>query len=139
MTRGRPPNRGISDALPFARARGLVMEIRQNGETPAELVISADGKVVFVRIRRAEPFRRTPEELDAEHRESLTQLRAIPGSATILREFWAYSKYGTWRFFRVEDTGLVENGRDGRPLGARGMEPVLRISGKIGQGAQCNA
>jgi len=41
----------------------------------------------------------------------------LPASADIIREFWPYSKYGTLRFFRVEDSWLLEIGRDGRPLG----------------------
>jgi hypothetical protein len=119
MTRGRPPFTGIRDALPIARARGRVMEIVQNSETPAEFMIYADRKIIFVRIRRAEPFRRTPEELAAESREALARLRSIPGSPDIFREFWAYSKCGTMRFFRVEDTSLLEIGRDGLALAAR--------------------
>ena len=99
------------------------MEIVQNGDTPAEIVISAGGKIIFVRIRRADPFRRTPEELDAENREALAQLRSIPGSADILREFWAYSKCGTLRFFRVEYSWLLEIGRDGLPLAAQEAKP----------------
>lgn len=116
MTRGRPPSGGLREALPIARARGRVMEIVQNGETPADFMIAVDGKIIFIRLRRAEPFRRTPEELEAENSEALALLRSIPGSADILREFWAYSKFGTLRFFRVENTWLLEIGRDGLPL-----------------------
>ncbi len=130
MTRGRPPSSGLRDALPIARARGRVMEIVQNGDTPADFVISVDRKVIFVRIRRADPFRRTPEELDAENHELLTLLRSITGSTDILREFWPYSKSGTLRFFRVEDTWLLEIGRDGLPLAARGTKPVPENAGK---------
>ena len=130
MTRGRPPANGLRDALPVARARGRVIMIVQNGETPADFIISVDGKIIFVRIRRADPFRRTAEEMNAENRESLAGLRSIPGSADILREFWPYSKYGTLRFFRVEDTRLLEIGRDGLPLAARDPKPEPEKSGK---------
>jgi hypothetical protein len=119
MTRGRPPSRGMDAALPIAKARGRVLEFVQNGETPAEFEIVGDGKIIFVRIRRADPFRRTPEELDAENRELLAQIRSIPANVNIHREFWAYSKYGTLRFFRVEDTWLLEIGHDGLPLSGR--------------------
>jgi hypothetical protein len=37
----------------------------------------------------------------------------------ILREFWVYSKAGTLRFFRVEDSWLLEIGRDGQPLAVK--------------------
>jgi len=116
MSRGRPPKSGINLALPVARARGRVMAIEQNGETPAMLVIAADGKVVLVYIRRVDPFRVTPEEMEAENRRALALVRSLPSSTDIIREFWPYSKYGTFRFFRVEDAGLREIGRDGRPL-----------------------
>ncbi len=130
MTRGRPPSSGLRDALPIARARGRVMEIVQNGETPAYFVISVDGKIIFVGIRRIDPFRCTPEEINTENRELLARLRSIPGTADILREFWAYSKFGTLRFFRVEDTWLLEIGRDGLPLAARQTKPEPEKSGK---------
>jgi hypothetical protein len=119
MSRGRPPSNGIREALPIARARGRVMEIVQNGDTPAMFEIIADGKVFFVYIRRADPFRVTPAEMEMENRDVLTMIRSLPGSADIIREFWPYSKAGTLRFFRVEDSWLLEIGRDGQPLAAK--------------------
>lgn len=129
MSRGRPPKNGIRDALPVARARGRVMEIKQNGETPAMIVIIADGKVHFICIRRADPFRVTPAELEAENRDALALVRSLPGSADIVREFWPYSKYGTLRFFRVEDSWLLEIGRDGKPLAEKVEMPRVEKSG----------
>lgn len=117
MSRGRPPYNGIDLALPIAEARGRVMEIVQNGDTPAMFVIDADGKIFFVYIRRVDPFRVTPAEMEAENRKVLALIRSLPSSPDIIREFWPYSKYGTLRFFRVEDSRLLEIGRDGRPLG----------------------
>jgi hypothetical protein len=96
------------------------MEIVQNGDTPAMFVIDADGKIFFVYIRRVDPFRVTPADMEAENRTVLTLIRSLPASADIIREFWPYSKYGTLRFFRVEDSRLLAIGRDGRPL----AEPV---------------
>ncbi len=122
MSRGRPPCNGIDLALPVARARGRVMEILQNGDTPAMFVIDADRKIFFVYIRRVDPFRVTPTEMEAENRKVLALIRSLPSSADIIREFWPYSKYGTLRLFRVEDSWLLEIGRDGRPI----AEPVER-------------
>jgi hypothetical protein len=117
MSRGRPPTLGIENALPVARARGRVIRLVQNGDTPADFVIVAGGCVIFVRIRRTDPFRRTPAEIETENREFLAMLRSIPVTPHILREFWTYSKYGSLRFFRVEGSGLREVGRDGLPPG----------------------
>ena len=119
MSRGRPPSNGIREALPIARTRGRVMEIVQNGDTPAMFVIVADGKVYFIYIRRADPFRVTPAEMETENREVLATIRTLPHSADIIRELWPYSKAGTLRFFRVEDSWLLEIGRDGLPLAAK--------------------
>ncbi|MFA6331731.1 MAG: hypothetical protein WCX22_02155 [Methanoregula sp.] len=102
---------------------------------PGAIVIAADGKIIIVWIRRAEPFRRTPGELDAENHEQLTLFRSFPGSADIIREFRVYSKYGSLRFFRVEDSRLLEIGRDGLPLAALGGKPGPEKPGKGGKGA----
>jgi hypothetical protein len=115
------------DALPIARARGQVMQFVQDGECLAEFVISGNGKVIFVRIRRAVPFLCTPAEFEAEFRELILQLRRIPGYGPVVLEFWVYSKKGSWRFFRVEDAGLVEIGRDGLPLPLKGkVDPMVK-------------
>lgn len=135
MSRGRPPSNGINAALPIARARGRVMEIVQNGDTPAMFVIVADGKVYFIYIRRADPFRVTPAEMEMKNRDVLTMIRSLPGSADIIWEFWPYSKAGTLRFFRVEDSWLLEIGRDGQPLAVKKEKPVEWESGKGGEGA----
>ncbi|NMB78666.1 MAG: hypothetical protein GYA23_06175 [Methanomicrobiales archaeon] len=116
VTRGRPPTQGIRQAVMLARARGIVMEIRQTNESPAVLVITGNSRVTFVRIRRIESIRRSPAEIEAEDREAIALLRTIPGNNTISRELWVYSKFGTWRFFSVEDGWLLEIHRDGSPL-----------------------
>lgn len=130
MSRGRPPSTGIDAALPIARARGRVMEIVQNGDTPAMFVIVADGKVFFIYIRRADPFRVTPAEMEAENHVVLAMIRSLPGSADIIREFWPYSRSGTLRFFRVEDSWLLEIGRDGQPLAVPKVKAKVERVGK---------
>jgi hypothetical protein len=88
------------------------MQFVQDDECPADFVIIIGGKDIFIRLRRAVPFRRSVAELEAEFRDLIRLLRSIPGR----REFWIYSKKGSLRFFRVDDAGLVEIGRDGLPL-----------------------
>lgn len=135
MSRGRPPSNGIREALPVARARGRVLEIVQNGDIPAMFVIVADGKVCFIYIRRIDPFRMTPAEIEIENREVITLIRSLPRSADIVREFWPYSKYGSLRFFRVEDSWLLEIGRDGLPLAVPETKKVVEKSGTEKDGA----
>lgn len=120
MSRGRPPLSEIREALPITKVRGRVLEIVQNGETPAMFVILADGKVFFVCIRRADPFRVTPAEMEMENRAVLAMIRSPIDSTDIIREFLPCSKAGTFRFFRMEDSWLLEIGQDGQPLGKKG-------------------
>jgi hypothetical protein len=130
MSRGRLPSKGIDAALPIARARGRVMEIVQNGDTPAKFVLVADGKVFFIYIRRADPFRVTPVEMESENHDVLAMIRSLPSGADIVREFWPYSRAGALRFFRVEDSWLLEIGRDGQPLSVPDGKPVVEKTGK---------
>jgi len=37
-------------------------------------------------------------------------------SGSVSRELWTYSRYGVLRFFRVEETGLVELKSDGKMI-----------------------
>jgi len=116
MSKGRPPLRGLEDALPLARSRGLVMQVVRDGESPAELVVIGDGEIIIARIRRAAPFLRTPEELEYERYDLIHQLRRIPERVVVSREFWIYSKKQSWRYFRIGAGRLTEIGRDGLPL-----------------------
>ena len=118
MSHGRPPTKGMDIALPVAKARGRVIELVQNGDTPGDIEIIVGGIVIFVSICRADPFRCTPAEIEVENRVRIARLRSVPASAHVLRELWVYSKYGSLRCFRVEETWLLEIGRDGQPLGA---------------------
>jgi len=129
MSRGRPPTKGMDIALPVAKARGRVIELVQNGDTPGDFEIIAGGIVIFVSLCRADPFRQTPEEIEAECRVTIARLRSVPASAHVLRELWIYSKYGSLRLFRVEDTWLLEIGRDGLPLSAGQVNGTNRTPG----------
>jgi hypothetical protein len=115
-------------ALPVAKARGRVIELVQNGDTPGDIEIIVGGIVIFVSLCRADPFRCTPADIEAENRVRIARLRSVPASAHVLRELWIYSKYGSLRFFRVEDTWLLEIGPDGLPLGAGPAKETTRTT-----------
>lgn len=116
MSRGRPPVNGLKDALVIARIRGRVLVFVQDGECPAEFAIRIRGKLVFVRVRRAVPFRLTAQQLETEFRWAIDELSGLRESGQEFFELWLYSKNGTFRFFRIEPAGLAEIGRDGEPL-----------------------
>ena len=116
MTRGRLPKKGLGDAILVATARGTVMIFLQNKETWCDFMIMGNGHLVFVRIRKAKRIRGTREEMEREFRDPVMELRSFPSSGPVIRELWAYSRYGIWRFFRIEDACIVEICQDGTPL-----------------------
>jgi hypothetical protein len=116
MTRGRRPRKGLDEALPDALARGQVMSVLQTVESVCDFSIIDKYTVVLVRVRRARQIHAPVEALEREFHEPILRLRSFPGPVPLIRELWIYSRYGTWRFFRIEDTGLVEIGKDGTPL-----------------------
>ena len=129
MSRGRPPLRGMDIAMPVAKVRGRVIELVQNGDIPADFEIIVGGIVIFVGLCRADPFRCTPAAIEAGSRVRIARLRSVPASTHVLRELWIYSKYGSLRFFRVEEIWLLEIGTDGLPLGAG---PAKEMTGTPG-------
>ena len=108
MTRGRLPKKGLDDAILVAMARGTVMIFLHNKETLCDFMIISNGHLIFVRVRTAIRIHCTREEIEREFRDPIMQLRYVPGPGPVIRELWVYSRYGIWRFFRIEDTGIVE-------------------------------
>jgi hypothetical protein len=113
MTRGRLPKKGLGDAIQVATARGTVMSFLQNRESICDFMIMVNGILVFVQVRKARRICGTREEIEREFRDSVMRLRSFPSSALVVKELWIYSRYGIWRFFRIEDTGIVEVCQDG--------------------------
>jgi hypothetical protein len=116
MTRGRLPKKGLEDAILVAKARGTVMPFLQNRESICDFMILGNGNLVVVRVRKARCIRGTREEIEKEFREPIKGLMYFPSSGLIFKELWIYSRYGIWRFFRIEDTGIVEICQDGTPM-----------------------
>jgi hypothetical protein len=116
MSRGIPSQKALDAALPFAQARGEVMFFRQDPGTPCNFLINYAGGGAVVRIRRARRLHCIVPEIVTQNIELLNLLRSVTLSPGITREFWLWSPYGTMRFFRVEDDGLIELDRQGEPL-----------------------
>jgi len=125
MTRGRPVSKALDDALLIARARGNVMRFCPETESTCDLMIRDTVHLVFVRIKRVCRIRCTKEEIGAELQEWLILLRSLPVSESILCELWVYTKQGSWRYFRVGSTDLVEIGRDGNPIRQPEKRPAI--------------
>jgi len=52
-----------------------------------------------------------------DYREDIRRLRFVCHDATVSLELWLRSRYGTWRFFRIENDNVFEIDREGRLLG----------------------
>jgi hypothetical protein len=116
MTRGRLPKKGLEDAILVAKARGAVMNFLQNRDSLCDFMIVGNDNLVVVRVRKARCIRNSREDFEREFQDPIKGLRSFPSSGLILKELWIYSRYGIWRFFRMEDTVMIEICQDGTPL-----------------------
>jgi len=117
MSRGPRSYRALDDGCRIAELRGTVQLAEYGPESRYDFTITETLPVAFVRVRYAERILATLNEIAAVFRDDILRLRPIANVASISRELWLRSKHGTWRFFLIENSGLVELGRDGRPLG----------------------
>jgi hypothetical protein len=130
MTRGRRPTTGLDDAFQTALMRGTVMKFFPESEIVCNFLIQNPASVIFVCIRYASRLHGTLQEIETEFRELIVRLRSIPGSGPVIRELWLYSRYGTWRYFRIRDTGIEEISREGISVTIPEKEPVVN-AGKM--------
>jgi hypothetical protein len=123
MRRGRPATKGVDDAVAIARKRGFVMRIEYGPENICDLIIRTALHLVVVRVRRMDTIAATLPEIEHACRTLIAELRLFPVSAQIELEIWLYSRHGTFRFFRINGTGLIEIARDGEPAGQPPGQP----------------
>ena len=108
--------RGINFALPVALRRGHVMVFLPSPVNIGEFLITGNGLFVMVGVRFARKIRATLHEIGVEFAEVITDLRLAPRTGPVSCELWLYSRYGTLRYFRVDDDALVEVDLYGLPL-----------------------
>ena len=119
MTRGRHPDLGRALAKTVAKRRGIVHMIEPGENTLLDLVITGPGALAAVTIRRAQRLYAPLPVLEAEFSDLICEVRLLPGGGQVTREIWWYNRDGRLRFFRIDETGLVELARDGTPLTVR--------------------
>ena len=129
MTRGRPPKKGLSDAMTVATGRGTVMCFMRATDSLCDFMIKSNDKLVFVSVRKAIRLSETWEKMEREFPEPIMWLRSFPVSANIIRELWTYSRRGIWRFFRIEQAGIVEICQDGTQLKNQFIEVIRTVRG----------
>lgn len=118
MKRGRPATRGIKDAVSIAQKRGCVMRVQPGPDSVCDFLIRTAALLIFVRVVRFEKIVAPAHEIAYECRGIIAELRLFPPSLQIRIELWIYTRHGTYRFFRLTDTGLEEIQQDGEAIPA---------------------
>jgi hypothetical protein len=81
-----------------------------------DIAIISKVPVAFVRVMFAPEILATIQQLTKDFKEEIAQLRIITRDAAITAELWLRSTHGTWRFFLVTPSTLVEIDRRGNRL-----------------------
>ena len=116
MSRGPRPHRALEEAVPIAKARGIVQMTLSGPERIFDIAIISKVPVTFARVMFAPAILATIQELTDEFKEEIAQLRLIARDTAITAELWLRSKHGTWRFFLVTPNSLVEIDREGKRI-----------------------
>jgi hypothetical protein len=131
MTRGRKPLMALREAVLIAKKRGETRQFMHEPGTICNFVIYCQGSVAHVRIKRVTRVHCSYEWIECEAADALAALRAIASGPGISRELWVFLPRGAFRFFRVEETGLVELSRDGSVMPGK-REPAASPTGTGG-------
>ena len=114
--RGPRAHRALKDAIPIAKARGLIQLAMGGPERIYDLSIVSKIPIVFASIMFAPKILASIPELAEYYASDLARLRVIARDAAVVIELWIRSRHGTWRFFQVTPSSLVELDREGKRL-----------------------
>jgi hypothetical protein len=106
MTRGRPSTTGISGAAPVARARGEFVPIGTCPESVFSFMIRTPATLTFVRVQYVTSLYLPVADVGEQHHDLIAQLRSRCSPA--VAEIWPYNKHGSYRYFRIGDSGITE-------------------------------
>ena len=113
MTRGRPATTGISGASAIARARGEFIPFAHSPEGIFSFMIRTPSAMIFVRVQYVTLLHVPAATLAEQYRNLIDTLRSRSGPAPA--ELWPYNKHGSYRYFRISGSGLVELDACGNP------------------------
>jgi hypothetical protein len=116
MTRGPRPHRALAEAIPIAKARGIIQMAMSGPERIFDIAIVSKIPVAFARVMFAPAILATIHEFADYYKEEIARLRVIARDAAVTAELWLRSRHGTWRFFLVTPNTLVEIDRGGKRL-----------------------
>jgi hypothetical protein len=111
MTRGPRPHRALMEAIPIAKARGIIQLAMSGPERVFDIAIVSKIPVTFARIMFAPEILAAIQQLAEDFKEEIAQLRIIARDAAITAGLWLRSKHGTWRVL----PGRAELARRDRP------------------------
>jgi hypothetical protein len=116
MTRGPRPWRALGEAIPIARTRGIIQMATGGPERIYDISIISKIPIVFAGVMFAPEIFATIPELAEYYEKDIARLRLIARDAAVTTELWIRSRHGTWRFFLVTPSTLVEIDRDGKRI-----------------------
>lgn len=116
MTRGPRPHRALADAIPIAKARGLIKVAMGGPERIYDISIVSKIPITFASVAFAPKILASVPELVEYYKKDLARLRVIARDASVIIELWIRSRHGTWRFFQVTPNTLVEIDREGKRI-----------------------
>ena len=90
--------------------------IEPGQNTLLDLVITGPGIFCAVIIRRTHRLRASLPEIETEFCDLIDEVRQLLGGDPVSREIWWYNRAGHLRFFRIDETALVELAADGSTL-----------------------
>ena len=116
MTRGPRPHRALEEAVPIAKARGIMQLALSGPERIFDIAIVSKVPVTFARVMFAPKILASIQELEEYYEKEIDQLRLVARDAAITAELWIRSKHGTWRFFLATPNALIEIDREGKRI-----------------------
>jgi hypothetical protein len=116
MSRGPRPHRALAEAIPIAKARGIVQLAMSGPERVSGIAIVSKCPVTFSRVMFAPAILASIRQLADEFKDEIAQLRIIARDKAVTAGLWLRSKHGTWRFFLVTPNSLAGIDRDGKPV-----------------------
>jgi hypothetical protein len=114
--RGPRPWKALDLAIPIAKARGIIQMATGGPERIYDISIVSKIPIVFAGVMFAPKILATIPELEEYYRKDLARLRLIARNAAVLAELWIRSRHGTWRFFQVAPSTLVEIDSEGKRI-----------------------
>ena len=108
MTRGRPPDQALKEAKAIARRQGKLCENTRGRGLLYDFAIHLAFLTIYIQVRRMKTAAETADDILSVCARDIARIRRVPATAVLIRELWARSPAGAWRYFLVLDDLLVE-------------------------------